>query len=155
MFVRIYLRKTCSRIRATRSRSTERQRDRETERADLIICLALETVSNPRGPLTCDDFHLPCIASKNRLRSRPIFFRFFVDVGAPALPKRSPNRAQNPIFGYFFAILFSTTLLDRFFIDFSRVRPLKSSILLRKNNDFHYIDVFAKVQKNASILTPF
>ena len=33
-------------IRATSSRSTERQRDRETERADLIICVALETVEN-------------------------------------------------------------------------------------------------------------
>ena len=114
---------------------------------DLIICVAIWTLYKRRGPLTCDDLRASPIASQNRLRSRPNIFRFFADFGAPALPKWSQNRAQNQIFGYLFAILFSTTLLDRFFIDFSRARPLKSSILLRKNNDFHYIDVFAKVQK--------
>ena len=114
---------------------------------DLIICVAIWTLYKRRGPLTCDDLRALSIASQHELRLRPNVFRFFVDFGAPALPKWSQNRAQNPIFGYFFAILFSTTLLDRFFIDFSRTRPLKSSISLRKNNDFHYIDVFAKVQK--------
>ena len=72
-----------------------------------------------------------------------IFWRFL----SPSPPKMEPTSSPKSNFWHFFAILFSTTLSDRFFSDFSRAETLKSSILLRKNNDFHYIDVFAKAQK--------
>ena len=74
-----------------------------------------------------------------------IFCRFW----SPGPPKMEPKSSPKSNFVYFFDIRFSITFLDQFVIDFSRARPLKSSILLRKNNDFHYIDVFAKVQKKA------
>ena len=49
-------------IRATRSRSTERQRDRETEREDLIIPKAVETVSEPMAPGEAFGFLVVCKA---------------------------------------------------------------------------------------------
>ena len=55
-------------IRATRSRSTERQRDRETERADLIICFARETIPNLRFSPACYAFRVTCMASQSKLR---------------------------------------------------------------------------------------
>ena len=54
------------------------------------------------------------------------FFRLFGIFEAKTLPKWSQNRLPNQIFGFFFAIFFSTAFLDRFCIVFWRLRPLKT-----------------------------
>ena len=105
---------------------------------------ALQTMGSVDLRRLPNSFHSVAKQTSFETQYFSIFWRFL----SPSPPKMEPKSSPKSNFWHFFAILFSTTLSDRFFSDFSRAETLKSSILLRKNNDFHYIDVFAKAQKN-------
>ena len=117
------------RIRATRGRSTERQRDRETERqrdrerADLILWRTRETVAKLWGPLTSDGFLAICIASWNKLRLTSLWESIFKDFGRFG----EANLEGKIDFWKFFSMFFSRLMLASIFYRFSEARNVKNS----------------------------
>ena len=89
------------------------------------------------------------IASFFELFFEGVFFRFFATLGGFWEVFGSQNGGQNRFLDGFLAMLFLIAFWHRFGVVFGRVEPLKISIFLRKNNDFHEIDVFEKIAKKA------
>ena len=82
-------------IRATRGRSIDRE--------DLIICVARLVVQKLCPPLTCDDFRVSCIASRNKFRSTSIFGAIVGVLGAIFKGLGRQNGRENRRLEGFFA----------------------------------------------------
>ena len=60
---------------------TDGRVDESMDGVDLIICKAILAIQKSRASLTCDDARALCMASPNRLRSRPRVFASRIDFG--------------------------------------------------------------------------
>ena len=114
------------------------------DQEDLIICVARLVVQKLWLPLTCDDLRAGSIASRNKLRFKSLFGGVFSILGRFWEVLGRPRGFENRFLGWFLAMLFSSAFWHRFWMDFWRSQTWKIAIFLRKNNDFHKIDVFEK-----------
>ena len=90
---------------------------------DLIICVAFWTLYKRRFPLLCDDFRAGCIASRNKLLSRPHLFASPLDFGGFWGGFGRRKWTWNCIFQRYFAAPLPSVLLNRIFGDFLKSEP--------------------------------
>ena len=122
-------------------RGADQQRDRETERADLILWKTRETVAKLWVPLTSAALRARSIASQNRVRLASLLEAIFNDFG-------NQNGHKNRCWGLFFSRSFSNAFSHRILLVFWKLRTLKIELPPRREHDFHKTDVFEKVVTN-------